>query len=317
VSCTIDACDETSDACDAAPDDSACNNGLFCDGAETCDAINDCQAGIDPCAGGVCNEVDDVCEGGGGSGIWMSFRSSTAVPGVGTVQDEDIVSYDEVSGLWALEFDGSDVGLGGLEISGHAVMQSGDLLMSFTVAGTVGGIAVDDSDIVRFTPTAMGATTAGTFSLYFDGSDVGLTTYGEDVDAIALAADGRLIISTTGSASISGASGADEDLFLFTATSLGANTSGSFTQYFDGSDVGLSTSSSEDTDAVTFTLTGDLLFSTIGSFSVSGLSGTDEDVAQFTGSFGSSTSGSFTARLDLSALGISGTEDVGSLHIIE
>ncbi len=42
-----------------------------------------------------------------------------------------------------------------------------------------------------------------------------------------------------------------------------------------------------------------------------------EDVAQFTGSFGSSTSGSFTARLDLSALGISDTEDVGSLQIIE
>ena len=33
----------------------------------------------------------------------------TAIPGVGTVADEDIVSYDEVTGAWSLEFDGSDV----------------------------------------------------------------------------------------------------------------------------------------------------------------------------------------------------------------
>ena len=39
----------------------------------------------------------------------MSFRSSTAVPGVGTAQNDDIVSYDPDTGEWAIYFDGSDV----------------------------------------------------------------------------------------------------------------------------------------------------------------------------------------------------------------
>ena len=254
--------------------------------------------------------------GGGDTEIWMSFRSNTAVPGVGTVTDDDIVSYNETTGVWTKEFDGSDVGLGSLEISGFEFLSSGNLLLSFTQAGTVGGIAIDDSDIVEFAPTSLGDTTAGTFSVYFDGSDVGLTTNGEDIDAIALADDGRLIVSTVGSVNANGASGADEDLWIFTGT-LGTATSGSFAQYFDGSDVGLNNSSSEDTDAAAFDAAGDLIFSTVGNFTVTGASGADEDVVDFSGSYGSATSGTFALRLDLSALGIATNEDIGGLEIIE
>jgi hypothetical protein len=292
-----------------------CDDGLFCNGAETCNS-GTCQAGSDPCSvGETCNESTDTCEAGSGAAIWMSFIANTSVPGVGTVADEDIVAYDESAGTWSLVFDGSDVGLSALEIDGLAVLPGGDLLLSFTAAATISGISVDDSDIVRFHPTSLGSTTAGTFSLYFDGSDVGLTSSGEDVDAIALAPDGRLIVSTTSNFSGTGASGADEDLFIFTGT-LGSTTSGSFALYFDGSDVAL-TSSSEDLDGASLTAAGQLLFSTLGSFSVSGLSGNDEDVGQFAGTFGSSTSGTFSMRLDLSTLGISTSANVGSLEIVE
>ena len=313
----VETCNETTDACDAgtAP---ACDDGLFCNGAETCnETTGACDAGSAPCSGDeTCNETTDVCEGGGGPLIWMSFRNNTSVPGVGTVADEDIVSYDESTGIWALEFDGSDVGLGSLEISALAILPDGDLLLSFTAAGTVGGLSVDDSDIVRFTPTSLGATTAGTFSVYFDGSDVGLTSNGEDVDGLALDASGGLVISTTGGFSGTGASGADEDLFTFTGT-LGSSTSGSFSQLFDGSDVGQGGNGAEDTDAAAFTAAGTLLLSTSGTFSVPGLTGDDEDVVEFTGSFGSSTSGSHSMRQDLTALGIDASEDVGSLHVVE
>ncbi len=358
VACTVDSCDEAADACDLAPDDGACGNGVFCDGAEVCgpagcqigsdpcpgqfcDEAGDvcvecltgadcddgafcngtetcaagvCQAGSDPCPGQSCDEAGDVCVASQPA-IWLSFRSNTAVPGVGTVTDDDIVSYDEVTGTWTKEFDGSDVGLSGLEISALAILPDGDLLLSFTAAGTVGGLSVDDSDIVRFTPTSMGADTAGSFSWYFDGSDVAMTSNSEDVDGIAFHSDGRLIVSTTGSFSGTGASGADEDLFLFTGTVGSSSTSGSFVRHFDGSDVGLGGNSAEDVDAAAFD-GGDLLFSTVGSFSVTGLTGTDEDVARFTGTFGTSTSGSFSMRLDLSALGIASGEDVGSLHVV-
>ena len=61
-----------------------------------------------------------------------------------------------------------------------------------------------------------------------------------------------------------------------------------------------------------------LLFSTIGNFTVDGMAGADEDVAEFhPTSLGSDTSGSFSMFLDLSELGISSVEDVGSLHIID
>ena len=275
-----------------------------------------CSDGVDNDCDGLTDANDPDCQGGSNSVIWMSFRSDTVVPGVGTVKDEDIVSYDEGSGTWALEFDGSDVGLSSFEIDGLAILPSGDLLLSFRQAGTVGGVSTDDSDVVQFTPTSLGSTTAGTFSLYFDGSDVGLSSNGEDIDSLTLDAGGSLIVSTQGNFSGTGASGADEDLFIFTGT-LGSSTSGSFALYFDGSDVALNNSGGEDVDATTLTAGGNLLFSTVGDFAVSGLNGADEDIAEFAGTYGSSTSDTFSMRQDLSALGIATGEDIGSLHVVE
>ena len=81
VSCTDDSCNETSDTCNFTANDANCDDGAFCNGAETCDAVNDCQAGTDPCEPGeTCNETDDVCEGGGPGIEWGSVSAgSTAV----------------------------------------------------------------------------------------------------------------------------------------------------------------------------------------------------------------------------------------------
>jgi leucyl aminopeptidase len=61
VACTNDSCDEVDDLCVNQADDVNCDNGLFCDGAETCDAVLDCQAGSDPCPGQSCDEANDQC----------------------------------------------------------------------------------------------------------------------------------------------------------------------------------------------------------------------------------------------------------------
>jgi serine protease AprX len=61
VSCTDDSCNEGTDSCDNAANDAACDNGAWCDGAETCSATLDCQAGSDPCGAFGCDEVGDVC----------------------------------------------------------------------------------------------------------------------------------------------------------------------------------------------------------------------------------------------------------------
>jgi len=64
VGCTDDSCDEANDVVVNAPNDGLCDNGLFCDGSETCDAVTDCQAGTAPCdpATETCDEDGDICE---------------------------------------------------------------------------------------------------------------------------------------------------------------------------------------------------------------------------------------------------------------
>jgi hypothetical protein len=61
VGCTVDACDEAGQICRHTPDDGLCDNGLFCDGAEVCDALLDCQPSGDPCVGELCDEAGDAC----------------------------------------------------------------------------------------------------------------------------------------------------------------------------------------------------------------------------------------------------------------
>ena len=53
-----------------------CDDGLFCNGAETCNA-GSCQAGSDPCPGQSCDEVADVCVAGG-CVVDDDFESGTA-----------------------------------------------------------------------------------------------------------------------------------------------------------------------------------------------------------------------------------------------
>ena len=64
VGCTLDACNESLDACDNAPDDGNCDDGTFCDGLERCDGTLDCVAGVAPdCDDGV-SCTTDACEPG-------------------------------------------------------------------------------------------------------------------------------------------------------------------------------------------------------------------------------------------------------------
>jgi hypothetical protein len=132
-------------------------------------------------------------------------------------------------------------------------------VLSFTEAGTIPGVgSVDDSDLVLFTPTAIGESTAGTFSMFFDGSDIGLTRSDEDVDAVEFDGYGGnmdLYLSTTGSFTADSLSGEDEDIFLCRPADVGDDSSacGTLTLAFDGSTAGLG-GSGEDIDALTLTV---------------------------------------------------------------
>jgi uncharacterized repeat protein (TIGR01451 family) len=209
---------------------------------------------------------------------------TSTIPAYGTgaalpVADEDIIAFDgfEFSILW----DGSDVGIGAkldafafttlLNIGAERGLDSVegmDILMSFSQNMTipaqfaVGGtkLVVADADIVVFHPESLGSTTEGLFELFFDASDIGLTTVNEDIDAIDIDWDFNsgdrgfqlidLFISTEGTFSASGQTGLDEDIFVCTDLQQGPDTAcASYEKAFDGSDVGLG-SDSEDVNAL-------------------------------------------------------------------
>ena len=241
--------------------------------------------------------------------LYLSPAASGTVGGI-DFADEDILAFNQNTGAYSMYFDGSNVGLSNVNLKDFHINPDGSILFSTNKAITlVGAGRVENSDIVRFVPTSTGKNTAGTFSLYFDGSDVGLDTSSENIDGLAIAPDGQIIISTKASFSVPGAStnitGADEDLLAFTPTSLGDNTAGTWSMYFDGSDVGLNDGSSENVDGVWIDNTGKLYLTTVGAFSVSGVTGDGSDVFTFTpSSLGSNTSGSFNPFFDGSDAGL-------------
>ncbi len=248
--------------------------------------------------------------------VYVSSTSGGNISGV-AFKDEDILAYDTGTGSWSLYFDGSDVGIGGTDIDAFAIQADGSILMSFNSATfSVPGVGtMEDSDIFRFVPTSLGANTAGSFEWYFDGSDVGLTTNGEDVDGMAVLSDGRIIVSLLGSFSVNGASGKDEDLIAFTPSALGAATSGTWAMYFDGSDVALANASSEDVWGTWADANGDIYLSTKGAFSVTGASGNGADI--FTcgaPTTGSATSCTFSLYWEGSLNGFGG-EIADGIHI--
>jgi alpha-tubulin suppressor-like RCC1 family protein len=251
--------------------------------------------------------------------LYFALLSSGTVGGV-SVANEDIVAWDGAQGF-SLLFDGSDVGLAGFGIDAFAVLPNGELLLSFTDEGSVPGISgtVDDSDVVKFTSTSLGDNTSGAFALYFDGSDVGLTGAGEDVDAVELLPNGHLLLSVVDILSVTGLSADDEDIVEFSPSSLGAATAGTWSLYFDGSDVGLSTTSSEDVDALALDAAGKLYLSTLGDFSVTGIAGADDDVFIFDPvTLGTTTSGAHEPSLffDGSAHGL-GPNDLIAIDLPE
>lgn len=209
--------------------------------------------------------------------IYISPNASGKVDGI-DYANEDILAYNPSTNHWSLYFDGSDVGLGKINLKDFEI-RDGSLFLTFGSSINIPGLGwVTNSDIVKFKPDTLGTHTTGTFSLYFDGSDVGLTTGSEVIDTFGFAPDGRLVIGTVGSFQVPGPnhttlSGKDEDLIVFNATHMGDDTAGTFDLYFRGAPVGL-TNGSEDLSAVWIDpASGKLYLVTKGNFIATGTNG--------------------------------------------
>lgn len=189
-----------------------------------------------------------------GNNVLLSFRSPVTVdgliggPGGKMVAPQDIVAFQPASlgsvtaGTFTFLFDGSDVGLRAASenISALAILPDGDLVISTSGAATVAGVSATGLDLLRFSPSSLGAATRGTWSRYFDGSDVGLALAGVSLDAVALLLDGSLLLSTDATVEIGTITAHDEDILRFFPNKLGPITAGDLRMYLDGSAVGLS-----------------------------------------------------------------------------
>ncbi|KAA3659703.1 MAG: DUF11 domain-containing protein, partial [Calditrichaeota bacterium] len=165
----------------------------------------------------------------------MSFNQGTLIPGVGTVSDEDIVQFTPNTGVFDLRFDGSDLGLSGTSLDAIDRLPNGNLIISTTSAFSASGVSGNAEDLIEFTSTSLGPNTSGTFSLYFDGSDVGLS--GENIDGIWIESGSGNIYLSPSDVFVAGSTcGNEADIFSFTPTSLGVNTAGTFSLFWDGSE---------------------------------------------------------------------------------
>ncbi len=141
------------------------------------------------------------------------------------------------------------------------------ILFSPKVTKTVNGLVMGDEDIISYDASTC------ELAKVFDGTDAGLPA-AANLDAIELK-DGITYFSLLAPATVPGISGKVDD------SDVVAYDGSAFSLYFDGSANGLSTNA-EDVDAIAFDETGKLLLSTVGGFSVPGISkGADEDLARF------------------------------------
>ena len=218
--------------------------------------------------------------------IYISASGAGTADGV-SFADEDIVLCDRNGGIpgtcsWSMFFDGSAEGLSkASDTRAFHVEDDNNILMAFQTPKKIGNLKkVDDSDIVHFDRTA-GPSSA--FEFFFIGSDVGLTTDDESIDAIGFTPGGRLVISTDGDYSVpktggGDLEGGDEDLLVFNGTTDSSGTSGDFELYLDGSSIGLNSPQEDIWGAWVDSNTDEIYITTRGDYSVGSLTGVGTDI---------------------------------------
>jgi hypothetical protein len=167
----------------------------------------------------------------------FSLEVTTALAGgAGHIVAEpaDVVSWDQID--YAIAFDASAHGVpAGVNVDAVSETDMGDFVLSFSTTVMLGGLLVEDEDLVRFDGRR--------FSMLFDGSAQGVAA-GLDLDG-ADVPDG-LVVSFDGSGLIGGAFFDDEDALSFEAES------GSWRVVYDGSAEHPSWPSGGDVDALVF-----------------------------------------------------------------
>ncbi len=170
--------------------------------------------------------------------FYLSFSGNTAVPGVGTVQDEDVVYYN--AGTWSVYFDGTARGLTANNQDLDEISIAGGVLYFSNLGGSVPGVGTpnDDADIYSWSGTA--------FARVWDassGTPAAPLAAGANVDGLQVVDATHFYLSFSGGTTAVPGLGnvQDEDVVYYNA--------GTWSVYFDGTARGL-TAAAQDLDAI-------------------------------------------------------------------
>jgi hypothetical protein len=166
--------------------------------------------------------------------FYMSFADNTAVPGIGTVQDEDVVHY--VSGTWSVFFDGTSHGLtsGGHDLDAINVV-GGTLYFSTRGNSAVPGAgSADDADIYSWNGSS--------YTKVWDATANGLPG-GANVDGFVMVDASHFYMSfVAGQTSVPTLGNVQDEDVIY-------NNGGTWQVFFDGTAAGL-TADGQDLDAI-------------------------------------------------------------------
>ncbi|GJL65881.1 MAG: hypothetical protein NPIRA05_08520 [Nitrospirales bacterium] len=195
--------------------------------------------------------------------LWLSTQGTTSdAPGLDSWTDSQIVSFDnpnltyetgptgQTSGIFALIMDLDDF-TGSADVDaahyvnaamtvGGVTLNEGDLLLSTEANETVtslNSLYVRDEDIFIFRPVSLDDYSSGTFFMFMDAADVGIT---DDIEAFTFV---EMNTTVAGHVLLQGdllLYYDDEDVHRFEPTSLGSTTSGAVSRLIDGSDIRIS-----------------------------------------------------------------------------
>ena len=205
--------------------------------------------------------------------LFVSTRAAGTTEDGLAYEPGDIIGAQGLGGAWFMAFDASDNGLTANqnvnafdltvpELNGNAAAVPGAIYLTFSqprvrVPGVPGWVT--SSDAVVFEEAQNGNAPEDNYEMFFDGSDVGLTTRAEQIDSLSLweigpfapnAVDlpsdctaGMLFISTAANYRVPAAEGGSltgrgGDVLAFCATNLGPDTAGFWFKAFDAQAAG-------------------------------------------------------------------------------
>lgn len=174
--------------------------------------------------------------------ILMSFEKPVNIPGLGLVDDSDIVKFipsslgSNTRGSFDLYLDGSayDLTTSSERIDAVTFTRDNELVISTIGSYKVNGTSLrgGDEDLLKLNAN-------GRWELYFDGSDASLTAGAEDVNGAHIVYDtGDIYLTTKGNFNVGSVRGDGDDILVCSPTSLGTTTNCNFRVYANLSDLG-------------------------------------------------------------------------------